>query len=159
MMTGDNDKTARAIGKELGLVNIISDIRPDEKAREIERLQKDGARVCMVGDGINDAPALATADVSISMSTGTDVAIEASGIMLIGSELAKVPLALDISARTMRIVRQNLIWALLYNLLSIPAAAAGLINPSMAAAAMSLSSCGVLFNSLRLKKMGGGQRK
>lgn len=159
MMTGDNDKTARAIGKELGLVNIISDIRPDEKAREIERLQKDGARVCMVGDGINDAPALATADVSISMSTGTDVAIEASGIMLIGSELAKVPLALDISARTMRIVRQNLIWALLYNLLSIPAAAAGLINPSMAAAAMSLSSCGVLFNSLRLKKMVGGQRK
>lgn len=159
MMTGDNDKTAHAIGKELGLVNIISDIRPDEKAREIERLQKDGSRVCMVGDGINDAPALATADVSISMSTGTDVAIEASGIMLIGSELAKVPLALDISARTMRIVRQNLIWALLYNLLSIPAAAAGLINPSMAAAAMSLSSCGVLFNSLRLKKMGGGQRK
>lgn len=155
MMTGDNVKTAQAIGKELGLVNIISDIKPDEKARAIAQLQHKGARVCMVGDGINDAPALATADVSISMSTGTDVAIEASGIMLVGGELAKVPLALKMSAQTMRIVRQNLIWALLYNLISIPAAALGLINPSMAAAAMSLSSNGVLLNSLRLKKMSG----
>lgn len=154
MMTGDNAKTAHAIGKELGLVDIISEVKPDEKADVITRLQKDGARVCMVGDGINDAPALAAADVSIAMGTGTDVAIEASGIMLTGSELSKVPLALSISAATMRVVRQNLIWALLYNLMSIPAAAAGLINPSMAAAAMSLSSCGVLFNSLRLKKQG-----
>ncbi len=153
MMTGDNEKTARAIGAEAGIVNIISGVKPDGKAEAIHRMQARGARVCMVGDGINDAPALATADVSISVSTGTDVAAEASGIMLIGGELRGVPLALRLSRQTMRVIRQNLVWALFYNVVCIPVAAVGLINPSIAAAAMSLSSNGVLFNSLRLKNM------
>lgn len=153
MITGDNEKTARAIGKQAGIVNIISDIKPNGKAEEIRRMHSRGARVCMVGDGINDAPALATADVSISVSTGTDVAAEASEIMLIGGDVRGVPLALGLSRQTMRVIRQNLIWALFYNIVCIPVAAAGLINPSIAAAAMSLSSNGVLFNPLRLKNM------
>ena len=153
MMTGDNEKTARAIGAEAGIVNIISGVKPDGKAEAIRDMQARGARVCMVGDGINDAPALATADVSISVSTETDVAAEASGIVLIGGEVRGVPLALRLSRQTMRVIRQNLIWALFYNVVCIPVAAAGLINPSIAAAAMSLSSNGVLFNSLRLKNM------
>ncbi len=153
MITGDNEKTARTIGAEAGIVNIISGVKPDGKAEAIRRMQQRGAHVCMVGDGINDAPALATADVSISVSTGTDIAAEASGIMLIGGEIRGVPLALRLSRQTMRVIRQNLIWALFYNTVCIPVAAAGLINPSIAAAAMSLSSNGVLLNSLRLKNM------
>ncbi len=153
MITGDNEKTARAIGAEAGIANIIPGVKPDGKAEAIRRMQQRGAHVCMVGDGINDAPALATADVSISVSTGTDIAAEASGIMLIGGEIRGVPLALRLSRQTMRVIRQNLIWALFYNTVCIPVAAAGLINPSIAAAAMSLSSNGVLLNSLRLKDM------
>lgn len=153
MITGDNEKTARAIGAEAGIANIISGVKPDGKAEAIRRMQQRGAHVCMVGDGINDAPALATADVSISVSTGTDIAAEASGIMLIGGEIRGVPLALLLSRQMMRVIRQNLIWALFYNTVCIPVAAAGLINPSIAAAAMSLSSNGVLLNSLRLKNM------
>ena len=155
MLTGDNEKTARAAAAQAGIENVISGVQPGQKAAAIQRLKNSGAHVCMVGDGINDAPALATADVSISIATGTDVAIESSGILLAGGSLRGVPQALAIARQTMRIIRQNLIWALLYNLACIPAAAAGLINPSMAAAAMSLSSNGVLLNSLRLKKADG----
>lgn len=153
MLTGDNEKTARAIAAQAGIVNIIHSTRPGGKAAEIKKLQDSGRYVCMVGDGINDAPALAAADVSMSVSTGTDIAMESSGIMLLGGELMSVPLAIRLSKRTMRIVKQNLCWALLYNLICIPAAAAGIINPSIAAAAMSISSNGVLLNSLRLKNM------
>lgn len=157
MLTGDNEKTARSIAAQSGIENVLFNVRAEEKATVIKRLQAGGAKVCMVGDGINDAPALAVADVSIALNTGTDIAIETSGITVPAGELISVPRALELSKRTMHIVRQNLAWALLYNLATIPAAAAGIINPSMAAAAMSLSSNGVLLNSLRLRKAGGDE--
>ncbi len=154
MMTGDNEFTARAIAAKAGIDadKIISGVLPDGKADALRRLQDSGAYVCMVGDGINDAPALATADVSMSVGTGTDVAIESGGIVLLGSDLAASVRALRLAKRTMHIIHQNLLWALMYNVICIPVAATGIINPSIAAAAMSLSSNGVLFNSLRLKK-------
>ena len=154
MMTGDNEFTARAIAAKAGIDadKIISGVLPDGKADALRKLQDSGAYVCMVGDGINDAPALATADVSMSVGTGTDVAIESGGIVLLGSDLAASVRALRLAKRTMHIIHQNLLWALMYNVICIPVAATGIINPSIAAAAMSLSSNGVLFNSLRLKK-------
>lgn len=154
MITGDNEATARAIAAQAGITNVMHDVYPEEKADKIAALRNGAKGVCMVGDGINDAPALAEADVGIAIGTGTDVAIEASGISLLGGELWGLCRALKLSRETMRVVRQNLAWALLYNIISIPVAAAGLINPSMAAAAMSISSNGVLFNSLRIKKAG-----
>lgn len=152
MLTGDNEKTALAVAAQAGIENVLFNVRAEEKAAVVKRLQNGGAHVCMVGDGINDAPALAAADAAIALSTGTDIAIEAGGITVPGGDLMSVPRALELSERTMRVIRQNLAWALIYNLVTIPAAAAGIINPSMAAAAMSLSSNGVLLNSLRLRK-------
>ena len=152
MMTGDNERTAKAIGEACGIENILSGVMPQGKAAQVEALKAQGFRVCMVGDGINDAPAMISADVAVAMGGGTDVAIDSADIMLLGGGVENLPLALRLSRATVRTIKQNLLWALFYNAVCIPAAACGIINPSMAAAAMSLSSNGVLLNSLRIKK-------
>lgn len=152
MMTGDNHRIACAVACDCGINRILSRVLPKDKAGEISRLQRESKCVLMVGDGINDAPALAQADVSLAMGSGTDVAMDCADIVLLGGELSGVAAAIDISRATMKKIKQNLAWALLYNALFIPMAAAGLINPSMAAATMALSSNCVLMNSLGLKK-------
>ena len=155
MLTGDNRRTAESIGRECGIEHIMAQVLPSDKASAVESLREQGKKVVMVGDGINDAPALAAADVSIAMGGGTDVAIDSADIVLLSDNMAAVKTAFDLSAATMRKIRQNLGWALLYNAAFVPMAACGIINPSMAAAAMSLSSNCVLLNSLGLKKAGG----
>lgn len=152
MLTGDNSRTAEAIGRAVGIENILSEVPPEGKADAVAGLQRMGKNVVMVGDGINDAPALATANSAVAMGNGTDVAMDSAGVMLLGGDVEKVPLALRLSRDTMKTIRQNLLWALFYNAVCIPTAAFGIINPSIAAAAMTLSSTGVLMHSLRLKK-------
>lgn len=154
LLTGDNGRTAAAIGSQAGIELVMSEVPPEKKAEKIKELQAHGKRVCMVGDGINDAPALSAADTSIAMGGGTDVAIDASDVLLPGGNIDGVPLALYISRATMRVIKSNLLWALLYNIVCIPMAACGIINPSIASAAMSFSSIAVMMNSLRLKHMG-----
>lgn len=158
MMTGDNERTAKAVGKTIGISNILSDVLPEEKAQQIQRLQADGKKVAMVGDGVNDAPALAVSDVSLAMGTGTDVAMDTADILLMGGKLESVLLALHMSAATMRNIRGNFLWALGYNVVCIPLAVCGIINPSIASAAMSFSSIAVLLHSLRLRKAEAGNR-
>lgn len=157
LLTGDKEEAARKVAEECGIENIIFRVRPEEKAAVIKRLKEAGKTVAMVGDGINDAPAMAEADLAVAMGTGTDVAIDCAHIVLPGDDVGKVPLALKLSRATIRTVRQGFAWALLYNAVCIPIAACGVINPSISAAAMALSSNAVLLNSLRLNKYENGK--
>ena len=152
MISGDKEETARRIGQVCGIEHILFEVKPEEKAAQITRLKSEGRRVAMVGDGINDAPAMAEADLAIAMGTGTDVAIECADAVLPGGRIGRVPQALRLARTARQTVRQNLSWALFYNLICIPVAACGIVNPSNAAAAMTLSSNGILLHSLRLNK-------
>ena len=154
MISGDKRDRAELIAGQLGIDNLLCEVKPSDKAEAVKNLQAEGKHVCFVGDGINDSPAIACADIGIALACGTDIAISASDVMIVGSDLSRVETVFDISSAVMRNVRQNLIWAVIYNAICIPLAAAGIINPSIAAAAMALSSNGVLLNSLRLKKFG-----
>ena len=154
MLTGDNERTARAIAAGAGIDNVLFEVRPDEKAAQIDRLKAMGKTVCMVGDGINDTPALICADCAVAMGSGSDIAIDAAGVLLPSGDLKKLVEAFSISAATIKTIRQNLRWALFYNIISIPVAAMGILHPSICAAAMSASSIGVLMHSLSLKDPG-----
>lgn len=153
MLTGDNQRTATAIAKQVGIEHVFAEVLPEHKADKVKELQQQGERVAMVGDGINDAPALATAEVGIAMGTGTDVAIETADIALMRADLNSIHDALFVSEKTVRNIRQNLFWAFAYNTLGIPVAAAGLLAPWLAGGAMALSSVSVVLNALRLQRL------
>jgi Cu+-exporting ATPase len=151
LLTGDNARTAQAVADILGIEHVIAEVLPADKAAAIERLKADGRVVAMVGDGVNDAPALATADVGIAMSTGSDVAMHTASITLVRSDPRRVADAIDISRATTAKIRQNLFWAFAYNVIGLPLAAMGLLTPMVAGAAMALSSVSVVSNALLLR--------
>jgi Cu+-exporting ATPase len=161
LLTGDNEKTAKTVAKKLGIDEFHAGVRPEDKHERIIKLKAEGRKVAMAGDGINDAPALAEADVGIAMGTGTDVAIESAGVTLVKGDLRGIVKAIKLSRHTMRNIRQNLFFALIYNALGVPIAAGVLypishhllLNPMFAAAAMSFSSVSVVSNALRLRTM------
>jgi len=152
MLTGDHKKTAQAISSQVGITNFYAEILPHEKAEAVERLKKRKKKVGMIGDGINDAPALAAADVGFAMRSGTDIAIEASDITLMRNDMRHVADAISLAKSTFRKVRQNLFFAFIYNILGIPLAALGLLNPIIAGGAMALSSLTVVGNALLLNR-------
>ncbi len=154
MISGDNRAAALAMGQRLGLgeAEVLADVLPGDKAAKVAELKRGGHMVCMVGDGVNDAPALAAADVGMAMATGTDVAMHAAGITLMRGDVSLVGGALDISHQTVRKIRQNLFWAFAYNVAGIPLAALGFLSPVVAGAAMALSSVSVVSNALLLKR-------
>ena len=152
MVTGDTEKTAHYIAAIVGIETVIANAKPEQKLAIIHQFQKEGKNVGMIGDGINDAPALAAANVGFAIGTGTDIAIESADMTLVHGDITKVTEAIQLSTDTIRIIKQNLFWAFGYNVIAIPVAAMGKLNPMIASAAMALSSVSVIVNSLRLSK-------